>query len=893
MPNAKVNDLNVAAWSATPLLERRLYLTRFNFSDDAQSIVLEWCRQRSKKYDGPIKMTLYGLSEVTGFIVPDTAFVREDWDEHSRSFRLSFYFLEDRRADAQLRRQMQFALSQWLGALFPTKPGAMRSKAAACAGDGANWSIVDVSSLLTQRSDGAACPNPQDGLLWDTVTAYAVAAVAGKQIAFHSDDRRTLVARTPQGQLFDGVELVVYSPKASPDGKKFWSEVVTLCVATFPEQKGIFVLARLSLRNWGPVTTPQRRSGPHRTLDVFMEPEPAFAGTVAGAWRHGSFEYHAEQDRSGAALAAGQRPAVLAAWRHQPDRDIFRLLQSFTGNTEANQASLAQPVLHQAGLSILPRLGSGHGDDRLSGGTGLPWPDREAITDSLDKLLTSAGLERTKSMRRINRRSRNSPKVWGNVAEWRQSVLVALNDLGNEDKHLDLFIFRLRDDTTNSVLIKLKEFLGEPAEEQGGLLRWSDGLIIRVVDCPAGPLAEQLSQWPTLTAAELAKCTNEQQRRAFEYGKHQEEVKKAQRAMADHIRKARGGSNEGVACALLEMSADLQKDPWRDPFGLARQELARARCLPKVMLLDGEEQSEHKCRFALRDLLRMLGVSPLATTSVQNERTLAAITIIQRNRKIVSGLKRDHHAFPIAVQVRNGVIRCALPTAEGMVWQPYGEAALRVLTGDYKHFDRSRENERQFSHLFANIFEDLSRGGECLVMVAKDKVAKVHTLDNGSLEFDQLILGGKPFRAGNPANLRVIRIDSGGPKQPCYSHGTDAKWPSGLFQWGTGERTLYALKPKPSSVSMKSSFALNISRHEPPLDSTSGTRSYTDTVRQTPQLGEFCVAVKQSGDDPHEWIGSAFALCGVHVQYDAYTNLPFPLHELVSITKNVVGVGVS
>lgn len=884
---AKTNDLQIAAWSAEAMLTKPLCFTRFRLSDDAQRTLLEWCRERTKRPDEPVRVVLQGLSEVTGLLVPEIAFLREEWDVAARVRHLCFYFLDDRHADVNLRNRMQIALHQWVGALYFGKTNALRAAVGQCAHIDTNWSIVHVDPALNWTSETSACPGVKDGLLWDGVTARAIAAVAGQELLFRSGERRLLVARTPQSSgLYAGVELVAWPPKSSPDGRRMWSEVITVGTATFPEQPGICLLARVSIRNWGPVTRWQSKYDPHRSLDVFIEPDPAFVGDLASGWRHSSFEYHAMVEPSSALAPGGQRPAPVPVWRHESKRDMFRLLQSMTGNQEVSQASLAKPMFQRSGLSVLPRLGSLHGDDQMSGGTGLPWPDREDITASLHRCFSAIGLEQMATMRRTTKRARQLPKCEDDTEAWRQAILITLRGLGIEDGTLDILLLRQLEDTPKAVIKELRAFLGEPATEKEGVLHWRDGLTIRVLDASAGPLAEQLPPWQKLTPEESSRYSNDQQRQAFQNAKRQAVLEDSRRAMENHITRARKLAGAGIACALLEMSADMKRDPWCDPFGMARQELARARCLPKV-ILTGKDESEHKYRFAVRDMFRLLGVPPVSASTFSRWDTLMAVTIVQRNGKIVSGRKRPHHAFPLAARVRKGTFECALLKAEGLRWLPYGIAVLQVLTGEYEHLERGHQSDSRFERFFAEIFAELRPSGNCLVMVVKELFSKVRTLQNGELRFDRLAFGNQVFLPNDLPQTRIVRIDNDHTKQPCFSHETDAKWVQGLFEWGAAKRTFYALKPKPPSISDASSYAAQSSRHDYQSGEPGSGGSRIGATRVLPQLGEFCAAFAQPEDEPYELVANAFALCKTHVQYDYHTNMPFPLHELIRIGKNI------
>ena len=94
---------------------------------------------------------------------------------------------------------------------------------------------------------------------------------------------------------------------------------------------------------------------------------------------------------------------------------------------------------------------------------------------------------------------------------------------------------------------------------------------------------------------------------------------------------------------------------------------------------------------------------------------------------------------------------------------------------------------------------------------------------------------------------------------------------------GQAERTFYALKQKPVTVSNRQHFAARISRHQPAEDA----RPAKENVgRVSSQMDEICIAFRQDGDEPLFLATLVHRLRGAHAQFDADTARPFPLHEL-------------
>jgi hypothetical protein len=186
------------------------------------------------------------------------------------------------------------------------------------------------------------------------------------------------------------------------------------------------------------------------------------------------------------------------------------------------------------------------------------------------------------------------------------------------------------------------------------------------------------------------------------------------------------------------MVASLQGEGARDPYALARQQLAKQGILPQVLLVD-DEAPEEKYRSAVRDCVRMLGVVP----AFEDRLPLlpAAFTIIQRNDETVYGGTIKSQAFPLAAWVRkDGVMECALPDESGApVLMPYALAGLRIFAGEYGRYPRNRANENlaKFGAFFAMVLEHIgaqaagAQGGALVLVDADTTVNRIQTLENG------------------------------------------------------------------------------------------------------------------------------------------------------------------
>lgn len=876
---AKLDSLQLAVWMAPAPGSLPLVLTRFMLPAAEQDILAGWCREKTQRADLPVSVILQGLSEILAWFVPEVAFMRHDEETvGARNRRLCLYFLGNQLGSTELVSRVQAGIAFWLNILYPGKPSEMRSRISASSGDRKNWTLLEVQTTL--RSHEGVCALPADNMLFDALAAYAAAALSGKKLMFRSGASQTLVPKTAQASPYLGIELVSFPPKRGPNGDNLWSEVITVATATYPERPGVHLVARPSIRNWGPVKWAAGRSDPLRSLDVFVPGINNEPGLMT--YRHTSFGFKAKR-HPGAGEDSANSPPVFGYWEHQSDQRVFGLLKQLAGNPRIGEAEVAAPLLGEDGIWALPRLGSIHGDKYLPGGSGIPWPDRKDIATSLDKALAAVGFEMADPMQRVSFRmpldtpfSVSAKQVSDAQPKRRRATLSALRAIGNSDGVLDFLVFHRLERTPSIVREQLIAQFGPPSQEDGQVLRWDDGLAVRILAKPSGPLGELLPKGE-VTEAEKSGRTDSQVKAIWKV-KQSEANASAQQSMAEHIAVLQGES-DSICCAILEMPASMREDPWRDPFAMARRELARHGCLPQVVLVEEGQDDDNKYRMAVRDCLRMLGVLPFKEDAVNL--SAAAVTVIQRNEEVLGGGTRQGHAFPLAARVRENVLECALPEESGEpCWLPYAQAALRVISGDYGKFGRNKqeENMNKFSMFFTNVFEQIDRIGEPTLLIAESETTahKLPALQNQHLAFDRLRVGNETYTPERLPNLRIVRTSLDVKRQPHYYHETEQKTTQGLFSWGDAKRTLYAIKKTPQTVSFKSKFASQASRH----GETGDGRTADHVVRPIAQLDEISVIFMQAGDEPRDLAAAAHRFRSTHAQYDDDTRQPFPLHEL-------------
>ena len=328
-----------------------------------------------------------------------------------------------------------------------------------------------------------------------------------------------------------------------------------------------------------------------------------------------------------------------------------------------------EPIDVPGEYSVMPRLGTVHGDKNLPGGSGIPWQDRHDIVAALSPCLEAIGLKRAEPMQRVKRLSRPVLGIFKNVGRpkdlkapspprdddgdlkrldfarkkfvkqvvalparmakferadaertmHRRSALRAtlrqLNGVGADT--LEMFVFTADDNSPGRIAASLRKILGDPTEGSGERMVWQDGteclrVILRVSH--PGALSERM-EWVTLphnATAGLSAEARKRRRRAARL----DYWKTVRSRMEDEVGTAREGRRT-VACAILEMPADLNRVLSCDPYTLAKQVLAGCRILVQPMFVTdaaprpgskAEKKQVATYEMSARDCLRMLGV---------------------------------------------------------------------------------------------------------------------------------------------------------------------------------------------------------------------------------------------------------------------------------------------
>lgn len=879
----KVHTLSLSAWTPSANLPP-IALTYYQMPNAVHDVLVQWCHERVRRDAQRLSIVLRGLPELLAAFVPDVAFMRHEYVVEAQAHRLRLFFLGHRRHDTALQQRIETAFALWLGLHYPQKSAELRAAIAASVHEIGSWQQVSVSTQL-QAHEGA-CPLPTDRWLLDALTAHAAQALNGQWIEFRSGVRKQLILQTAQASPVNGLELVAFPPER--DAQKpafFWSEVITLTAATAPERTGVQVLARASVRNWGPLRRSAGYAASSRKMDLFI-PQVDANPDDTPRYHHATLRFHPVL-----VTDAPQKTTLTACWKHKEDARLLTLMQLLAGSEITQNSDHIAPISHEyGGLWALPRLGYHHGDTYLPGATGIGWGDRHDICTSLDRFLAGIQLQRIEPLTRYSKQLRID-KPFEQIKEpnfiaRRDAIARTLVQLNNPTRTLDVWVFHQHDETPSRVLAELQGFLGTPTHEHSShathWLQWEGegALSIRVIAAASDVLAMRLP--PIEISAEEQAQYSREQLSQIRHAKRLERNQQALAAMSAYVQRLRP-DGQSIACALLEMNKSLMDDAWHDPYALAKYALAQQRVLTQVILQD-ENPSEDKYLPSIRDCFRMLGVVPL--TDEPLPLAPAALTVVQLNHDVVSGEQRASQAFPLATRVRHTLLECALPRANGEPeWLPYAEAVLRVLSGHYGKFARTRnaDTERQYAHFFAETLTQIDSLGPCLVMLEAETLAhKWPALLNNQLCFDKITLANQTVTPQTLPNTRLIRISSDTKKIPMHYHEGPQKDVSGFFYWPKAQRTFFALRAH--SLSAKK-FKINAVRSRHSLVPQEGR---VNGIRQLVPLHELCVLLCQPHDAPAQLALMSHRLRGIHTQFYDETSLPFPLHELRLLARSVM-----
>ena len=211
------------------------------------------------------------MPEIVCFCLPETAFVKESeplGDTYDKT--IAVYFPEHVAVSDGLKRRLRQAIISWLDLQYQedlSRDDIRRAGQSVM--DDENWEKN--MQVHPEVDTSGECVNV-NSQYYNALIARAASKLAGRPVRFRQGLTKYLVRKTPAGNIYNGIELVLFRPLGllSGNNQYYFSEVVTLTTATFPgrQDQGVYVAARISMRNWGPV--PRQDSGKNRSFDVFM-----------------------------------------------------------------------------------------------------------------------------------------------------------------------------------------------------------------------------------------------------------------------------------------------------------------------------------------------------------------------------------------------------------------------------------------------------------------------------------------------------------------------------------------------------------------------------------------------------------------------------------------------
>ena len=912
---SKCDDIQLACWY-TGAATGPIGLSRFRLPAEHAAKVR---RERlSRDGDDNVVWTYVkrGLPEIVCFCLPETAFVKENepvGDTYDKT--IAVYFLDHVAVSDGLKRRLRQAINSWLDLQYQEDMNRDDiRRVGQSVMDDENWEMN--MQVHPEMDASGECVNV-NSQYYNALIARAASGLAGRPVRFQDGLTKYLVRKTPAGNIYNGIELVLFRPLGllRGDNQYYFSEVVTLTTATFPgrQDQGVYVAARIRMRNWGPVD-PMYDSGKNRSFDVFM---PAIQHEVNnyGHFQHSTLMGQVERERP----RGTQRPGINGTqerplkWARKNDVRLYDLLSSLSdnGNDEFKDANLMLPRVNGQGHGSwwLPRLSSVHGDRFLNGGTGVPTPDRRYIIQALDEVLAGElGLIKEQPLRRLHRlpAKTKNPRPWGpfeNKADQvtclarRAHISKALKQNGPDDL-LNILVLAMNEDTVEHIKGSLEKDFYHGCDFEERAHEINGGAHVRELSArPAGGaggvrlISTMASPFSELMEPIQVKGTNEDKQKAMR--------KTTTARLSHYLRLIREQlSIHGIGVAIFEMPDNFMGKS-TDPFWAAKQALAENRFLPQGLLreknMEGKGKAathQEKCKAAFLDCLRMLGVSPLFVRpdekAIDDYPMPAAICNLRINNSKV---------LPAAIRlnVETGEIECCLCESNGgRGWEPYASAVLRLYKRVFDPIKTGDASSKRVVRLFLTEVieqlirdnENLPKGGVIFVNPVNFRDDDIRGFHNKDMQLDRITVGAKTFTPRDFGKTALVRIKPDGEKTPSYlmmpdKKGNTSAWASGLFRWDDGvERTVFSLKPKSNTETAAARYN-NDSRNKHPTFVV----EKRERRRSTAGLCEMTLALS-----PENCLDDVIArerifyyckrLCELHNQYRYYTQLPFPLHEL-------------
>lgn len=825
-------------------------------------------------------MAFQGLQAVLGWAAPSVDLVAIPHSSPGAQKTLTLTAIDPVKSPDEIRREIEVAISIWLGIVVPKKAPAI----AAMLNDGRSTrgAVCIEQPIRAALSWNGACASPADPALFDLISLLAARALEGQVLNRETPDEGKLVLSGAQRNLYYGKALLRHEPSRvdRKRGTGWWTELFNVAAVSTPESRNLRVAVNIAIRNFSEIHEARLGRYRDRYMDIFLPANPSLA---PGSGRIRCVEL-ATTRRDWWNAGCGQTR------RESADRRVLRTILGMSG-LEIDEGVLGLKPLIGKSISLYPRFGTVHGDKWAPGGTGVPHPEREEYLVFLDEQLGAAGFRRV-SMKRIAKRApkdKLARALGGKPADLQAALSRRFGHTG-----ATLTLLQSRPNGAKLFDDSIRAVLGDPQSITGDTWTFGNGLSLDVRHGPAGPFAQMLD--------------------ALDETKLNSVPKHLQHKVKDSIREERdNGACEHMATylgrtfqalppswmGLVEMNEALEEDAERDPYLLAYQVIARSNGVAQVKLfdpegtqdmdfVDSEAPTSNAESFAYQnsilDLFRSAGVSPVQDQEVR----FAAWWVISSNDQPIERQAGAKGGFrtPLYIECDNGVISvCLMGRDDDPIQCSYPEAMRLIAKGEVANL-KYRKAEEQSIRIAQFLARATPRDGRKTVLFVEAtniRTAVPGFRNSGQFAFDRLPLGNvggaAPMREILPNDrLSIVRITDEPAKAPCYwveqsIQGTT----TGIFREPDATRTWWISRGLPTPLQLSARMANKKSRHD------QGAGKYKH--RRFPSLTEVTVVVKGEHEDVWELVTLSRAMMQCHIATDEKTILPFPLHEGSLLSK--------
>lgn len=821
-----------------------------------------------------------GLAAVLGWSAPSVDLLKIDFHRGLRQKTLCLWMIDSTKPLDLLRKEVEAALSIWLGLILPGKAESV-VKMLADADSAKAWTEICVDPTINWSG---ACPNPTDNRLFDLLTLFAARSLENRPLNKGTVDEGLLISSGPQKSLYAGKKMLRSPPTMieKRTGAGWWTEVFSIAVISTPERKNLRVAVNISIRNFADIDEKGLSSARSRNVDIFLPADPVLTG---GSRRTRCVSL--ETTRNDWLKAVREQPN-----EHDYERRVLKSILEMAG-VQLPEADLGLKHIITDAISVYPRFGTVHGDKWAPGGTGVAHPERHEYLDFLDQHLSESGFERIRLSKISKRGSKSIPlKVYEQTPQLLRGATLRSVDQLSPSGELNFIHYQSRAASDALLRETLSTIFGKPASEDGDRWLYPDGLELRLSHQQSGQLAELLQPIDESSLESVPKSARQRVRKALLADRDAE----AKRQMISFVGKEVEVRSKPWL-ALVEMPDGIKKDAWRDPYLLTYQAVAAQRGVAQVRLFDpalnldrqpdpDTESDISKKRDveqivyenAVLDLLRSAGVSPIEGSGIR----LCAWWVIDRNgsQEWQAG-ERPGICTPVHVEWEDSrIVVYLLDRNEQVVKCTYSEAISFLATGSAANllqYKKSQERAAKIGQFFAATTK--KDGVRTMVFAAATNIrAYVPGLSNGRpFGFDSLQLGevggAAPAMTITPADeISIIRISDEPAKAPCYWVGGNTQGTTaGLFQEPGAERTFWLSRGLTTALHLGANHANQTSRH--------GTGGPRYKPRRFPTLSEVSVVVRGRQESVLDLLTMTRTLMSAHIATDERTILPFPLHE--------------